>query len=220
MWRTASVTVLAALLAYAASAWLTMDFDVWTAEGARRLHVARAEVPVPTVALRGPEIDATLPALLKRDGQVTIIDFVYTRCTTVCLALGSTFQQMQSTLAALPRPESAAAPRVQLLSISFDPEHDTPAVLAAYAKGLNADPASWRFASPINADGLAKLLGRFEVVVIPDGMGGFEHNAALLVVDARGRLVRIFDYAEMEAAISYALYLSMQSAPTSQKAAS
>ncbi|MEO7255849.1 MAG: SCO family protein [Casimicrobium sp.] len=219
MWRTASLTVLAALLAYAASAWLTMDFNVWTAEGARRLHVARAKVPAPSVALRGPGIDATLPALLKRDGQVTIIDFVYTRCTTVCLALGSTFQQMQSTLAALPRLDRAAAPRVQLLSISFDPEHDTTAVLAAYAKGLNADPARWRFAAPVDSDGLTKLLASFEVVVIPDGMGGFEHNAALLVVDAHGHLVRIFDYAEMEAALAYAQYLSTQSAPASQKAA-
>lgn len=219
MWRTASITVLAALVAYAASAWLTMDFNVWTAEGARRLSVARAEVPAPSVALRGPGIDATLPALLKRERQVTIVDFVYTRCTTVCLALGSTFQQMQSTLAALPRPDSAAAPRVQLLSISFDPAHDTPAVLAAYAKGLNADPARWRFAAPIDAEGLANLLGSFEVVVIPDGMGGFEHNAALLVVDDRGRLVHIFDYAEMEAALAYAQYLSTQSVTTSQKAA-
>ncbi len=219
MWRTASVTALAALAAFVVGSWLTLDFNVWTAEGARRLHVARAEVPAPSVALRGPEIDASLPALVKHDGQVTIIDFVYTRCTTVCLALGSTFQQMQSTLAALPRPESTAAPRVQLLSISFDPGHDTPAVLAGYGKSLNADPARWRFAAPINAEGLANLLGSFDVVVIPDGMGGFEHNAALLVVDSRGRLVRIFDYAEMEAALAYAQYLSTQSVPTSQKAA-
>jgi protein SCO1/2 len=64
------------------------------------------------------------------------------------------------------------------------------------------------------------LLASFEVVVIPDGMGGFEHNAALLVVDAHGHLVRIFDYAEMETALAYAQYLSTQSAPSSQKAAS
>ncbi len=219
MWRTVSVTLLAALAAYTASAWLTMDFQVWTAEGARRLTVARAEVLAPSVPLHGPGIDATLPTLLTHDGQVTIIDFVYTRCTTVCLALGGTFQRMQSTLSAQSKKNSAASSVVKLLSVSFDPKHDDAAVLSAYAKRLGADPARWQFAAPVGADALASLLARFEVVVIPDGMGGFEHNAALLVVDARGRLVRIFDYAEMETALAFAQYLAAQSATSAQKAA-
>ena len=213
MWRTACLSLLAALLAYAAGAWLTLDFEVWTAEGARRLAVVRSPVPAPDVVVRGPDMhDTALPALLAADGGVTIIDFVYTRCQTVCLALGNSFQQLQSALQAGEREGAAGAPRIRLLSISFDPAHDDPAVLSAYAARLQADPRLWRFAAPAPAAALRGLLERFEVVVIPDGMGGYDHNAALLVVDGRGRLVRIFDYDQTQAALAFARHLAAQEA--------
>ena len=55
-----------------------------------------------------------------------------------------------------------------------------------------------------------QLLDVFQVVVVPDGRGDFEHNAALLVVDAQGRLVRIFDLAEQQMALDYARHLAAQ----------
>ncbi|WP_287880515.1 SCO family protein [Acidovorax sp.] len=206
--------MLFALLAYAAGAWLTHDFQVWTAEGARRLDVALAPVPAPATPLHGSDMAATtLPVLLTEGegGGVTIVDFVYTRCQTVCLALGSTFQQLQATIQEGQRNSPAGAKSaagVKLLSISFDPAHDNPAALAAYASRLRADPRIWRFATARDETGLRPLLERFQVVVIPDGMGGFEHNAALLVVDGRGRLVRIFDYADMDTALAWAQHLA------------
>ena len=42
------------------------------------------------------------------------------------------------------------------------------------------------------------------MVVVPDGLGGFEHNAALLVVDEQARLVRIFDDTQGDAALAFA----------------
>ena len=42
------------------------------------------------------------------------------------------------------------------------------------------------------------------MTVIPDGLGGYDHNAALLVMDAGGRLIRVFDYADMETALAFA----------------
>ena len=95
-----------------------------------------------------------------------------------------------------------------LLSLSFDSAHDTPAVLQAYARRLQADPAVWRFLRVPDPAELAQLLRRFEVVVVPDGRGDFEHNAALLVVGPEGRLVRVFDIAERELALNYARHLA------------
>jgi protein SCO1/2 len=46
------------------------------------------------------------------------------------------------------------------------------------------------------------------VVVVPTGRGDFEHNAALLVFDARGRMVRVFDLAEQQLALDYARHLA------------
>ena len=223
MGRTTALSVLFALLAYAAGAWLTHDFQVWTAEGARRLEVALAPVPAPATSLHGPDMaDTTLPLLLSEGGGVTIVDFVYTRCQTVCLALGSTFQQLQANIQEGQRNSPAGTKGakgtagVKLLSISFDPAHDQPAALTAYAGRLQADPRIWRFATARDATALRPLLERFQVVVIPDGMGGFEHNAALLVVDGRGRLVRIFDYADMDTALAWAQHLAATQAHTAK----
>ncbi|WP_406625270.1 SCO family protein [Acidovorax sp. SDU_ACID1] len=208
MGRTACLGLAVALLGYLAGAWLTLDFRVWTQEGARRLAIVQAPVAAPEMTVHGPGLEAaSLPALLRSGGGITIVDFVYTRCPTVCLALGSTFQQLQSALVAQEAEKGFAAP-IHLLSISFDPEHDSPEVLSAYAGRFHADPDLWRFAVPVRKDELRPLLDRFGVVVIPDGMGGYEHNAALLVVDGSGRLVRIFDYTEMAAALVFARHLA------------
>ena len=200
MLRTALACALIALGGYAAAAWLTHDFQVWTAEGARRLEVALDPVPAPAVpVIAAGAAPQSLSELL--GDPVTLIDFIYTRCETVCLSLGSSFQQMQAALAA-----DGAAGRVHLLPVSSDPR-DTAQALAAHAARLRADPARWRFVRPQHAGGIERLLADFQVVVVPDGRGDFEHNAAFLVVD-RGRLVRVFDLAQQELALNYARHLA------------
>ena len=52
------------------------------------------------------------------------------------------------------------------------------------------------------------LLAQLGVVVIPDALGDYEHNAALLIFDAQGRMVRIFDLAEQQLALNYARHLA------------
>ena len=211
MLRAAVLSLLLALCGYAAASWLTHGFQVWTDEGARRLEVALQPVDAPRVAVDGPGVAAPdLPALLAQGGGVTIADFIYTRCQSVCLSLGSSFQQLQAALQA----DRAAGQRanVRLLSISFDGAHDHPAALRAYAQGLQADPALWRFVRVPDAAQEQALLRRLGVVVVPDGRGDYEHNAALLVFDARGRMVRVFDVAEQQLALDYARHLA-RSAP-------
>lgn len=206
MLRTAVLSLLLALCGYAAASWLTHGFQVWTDEGARRLEVALHPVDAPRVAVDGPGVAAPdLPALLAQGGGVTIADFIYTRCQSVCLSLGSSFQQLQAAL-------QADRANVRLLSISFDGAHDHPAALRAYAQGLRADPALWRFVRVPDAAQEQALLRRLGVVVVPDGRGDYEHNAALLVFDARGRMVRVFDVAEQQLALDYARHLA-RSAP-------
>jgi protein SCO1/2 len=207
MLRTALLACLLALAGYASAAWLTHDFQVWTAEGARRLEVAQYPVPMPPVTVEGPGIAAqSLPTLLAQGGGVTLVDFVYTRCQTVCLSLGGSFQQLQTALQA----DRAAGTQsnVRLLSISLDGAYDTPTVLQAYAHKLQADLALWQWVRVPDGAQQKALLQRLGVVVVPDGRGDFEHNAALLVLDAQGRLVRIFDLAEQQLALDYARHLA------------
>lgn len=207
MRRTALACTVLVLLAYAAAHWLTHDFQVWTAEGARRLEVALYPVPAPHIAMDGPGMQQrTLRQILTDERAVTIVDFIYTRCITVCLTLGSAFQQMQAAI--VQGGQAPGAAPLRLLSISFDPAHDAPAVLGKYAASLQADPRVWRFVRAARAADAQPLLERYQVTVIPDGLGGYEHNAALLVVDTAGRLVRVFDYAELDAALAYARFLA------------
>lgn len=209
MLRTAFVSLLLALLAYTAAAGLTHDFQVWTAEGARRLEVALQPVAVPPVVAEGPGISAQpLVQILSAPSAITLVDFIYTRCQTVCLTLGSSFQQMQASL--LQDRAAGQGTGVQLLSISFDGAHDTPAALQTYAQQLQADPAVWRFVRVPDAVQMQQLLRSFQVVVVPDGRGDYEHNAALLLIDGQGRLIRIFDLAEQQLALDYARHLSRQ----------
>lgn len=205
MVRTASVSGLFAVLAYAAGTWLTLDFAVWTAEGARRWQVQQAPVAAPPVQLQTSSHGAQpLAALLGQGRHVTVLSFFYTRCPSICLALGNTLQQMQ--LALQQQPPSA----VQLLSVSFDPAHDGPPALLAYSRQMRADPALWHFATPVDAAALRTLLTPLGVVVIDDGRGGFDHNAALLVINRQGQLVRIFDDTDHEAALVFAQHLARQ----------
>ena len=204
----------AALLwaAYAGAARLTHGFQAWTAEDVRRLEVARHPVPTPAVPVQGPGVAASgLRELLANGRDVTVLEFIYTRCETLCLVGGTVFQQMQATLQEA-APGGPAA-NVRLLSISFDPQRDSNEALAAYAQRLHAEPERWRFVRVPDGAALQRLLDAFEVVVVPAGRGDFEHNAALLVVDRAGRLVRVFDFAERQLALDYALHLSEGGTP-------
>ena len=206
MLRTALASLAFGLLGWQSAAWLTQDFQVWTAEGSRRLTVIDQPVHAPAATLTGPQTtrQKLSDLLAAGPGRVSIVDFVYTRCATICSALGSEFQQLQKAI--------AADPAVRLLSISFDPAHDDAAQLQQYANRWGADPRGWRVVTVPDTDELKRLLDAFQVVVIPDGMGGYEHNAALLIVDGRGRLVRIFDYTELDVALIYARSIAQREA--------
>jgi protein SCO1/2 len=185
--------VLLVVLAVAFVYRLTDGFEAWTFE-ARRAERVRdgtlhaAAVPLVTHAGQPARLwtaDATQPAAF-------VVDFIYTRCPGVCSALGSVHQQMQRSLAA----RAAAAPAangVRLVSISLDVARDDATALAGYASRFGADPARWTIAVPASAGAADVLLRSLEVVSIRDGRGGFVHNGAIHVVDARGRLRGLFE---------------------------
>jgi protein SCO1 len=194
MWRTSLACAALASTAWLCASSLTEGFDVWTAEGARRLQVERVPVAAPHAVLVGPATN--LHDVLAQ--RVTIASFIYTRCASVCLAVGSNFQQLQQAL------DAQQAQDIRLLSISFDPAHDTADQLARYATQWHADPRHWQIVTVPDAEQLQRLLAAWQVVVIDDGRGGYEHNAALLVIDRRGRLARIFDEADAVTALAFA----------------
>jgi protein SCO1/2 len=102
----------------------------------------------------------------------------------------------------------ASAPGVRLASLSFDRAHDTPAALGDYARRFAADPQRWVVATPANDDALRRVLAETGVVVIPDGMGGYAHNAAIHVIVPPGKLVRVFGMDQQHEALAFAAGLA------------
>ena len=115
----------AAVLAFAR---LTHGFTVLTAESARRQAVANTPIEVPELigidqqGRRCPLIDPT-------DHRIMIVDFIYARCTSISSALGSTYQSMQSAIESEHLEQA-----VRLVTVSFDPKHDTATVITIMQK--------------------------------------------------------------------------------------
>lgn len=195
--RTAIAATLACAAGLAAAHAATDGFEAFTLESARRLHALRSPVPVPDLAL--DLADGGRARLSDVPGRVLLIDFVYTNCPTYCVALGSFYARLQQRLA----PEIASG-EVRLVSISFDPGRDGPGELRAYRARHSPDPAGWDLGRPVRASELRSWLDAFGVVVIPDGLSGYAHNAAVHVVGPQRKLVAILDLEDIDGIIKTA----------------
>ncbi len=174
------------LMGIGALAWGTEGFRIVTSEGARRLAIERRAPAVPDVPL--VDQDGNPFSLRDYRGRTVLVEFIYTRCPSLCGALGDDFRRLLTLARSAP-----SQSKVDFLSISFDRKYDDPEALRLYGERYGATPPRWRVAVPADGSGLAALLRTFGVVAIPDGMGGFVHNGAIYLVDARGRLARILD---------------------------
>jgi len=114
-------------------------------------------------------------------GKVAAIDFIYTRCPLpdVCPRLSANFTTLQRRF---------HGRDVMFLSVTVDPDYDTPAVLADYAKRWAADPAAWRFLTG-DIGPLAAALG--EVYWTDEGSIG--HNSTTSIVDRQGRIAAMVE---------------------------
>lgn len=187
--RTAAASVIILLLGIWATWAITVGFEAVTAEQARRLDISRKQPEVPEVRLIDQSGRAFRFGEWVREGnKFLIVDFIYTNCQSFCRSLGTEFQQLQRGIV-----ERGLQDSIHLLSVSFDPSHDSPAVLKQYAEHMQARPDIWTFTTVGDPKELDALLRTFGVIVIPDRLGGFQHNAALIRVAPSGRLVRVTD---------------------------
>jgi protein SCO1/2 len=198
MTRTLIAMLAIAAVGVLAFGCLTHGFTVLTSETARRQAVAAEPIAVPE--LWGIDQTGKRRALLdKVDHRAVIVDFIFTRCTSVCSALGNSYQQLQADIQ-----EEHLEKAVRLVTVSFDPEHDTPAIIADYGRRFRTNPETWTILTPIDSEALRRALEAFGVVRVPAPDGQFIHNAAFNVIDRRGRLARIVDIAEPRKALAAA----------------
>jgi protein SCO1/2 len=121
-------------------------------------------------------------------GQALAITFFYTRCPLpdYCPRLSKNFQAAAQKLTAL----TNAPVNWHLLSVSFDPAFDSPAMLKAYGESYAYDPAHWSFLTG-PADKIGELARASGVNYQADD-GTINHNFRTLIIDANGRLQMVF----------------------------
>ncbi len=123
-------------------------------------------------------------------GQALAVSFIFTRCPfpLFCPRMSERFAEVQAAFAA----ETTQATNWHLLSITFDPEFDTPAVLKAYGQRWKADPRHWNLATGgfDQIEPFATSVGLYfgRGVSIADQ----NHNLRTLVIGPDGRLVQVF----------------------------
>jgi protein SCO1/2 len=120
-------------------------------------------------------------------GKVVVLTFIYTRCPLpdFCPLMDRKFATLAEKVSVLPE----RAKDVRLLSVSFDPEHDTPDVLRKHARVQGAKPPLWTFAVAAHPE-LAKVAGPLGLTYGPMP-NEIVHNLCTAVIDRQGRLARL-----------------------------
>ena len=177
-----------------------------------KLGTAKPDVPAPAGPAQ-PGVKYLMPgdavpnqALVDQDGRARdfnsirgdrplAITFIYTKCPipTFCPAMDRQFAEAQSLLK-----DKGLDGHAGLLSVSFDPKHDTPAVLKAHARKLSADAKVWTFATG-DRDEIDRFASSLLLTLVrgeapnPDEIG---HTLRTTVVDKTGKITKSYSGAD------------------------
>ena len=143
--------------------------------------------PVPDAKLVDERGKAVSLASMK--GNVTVYDFIFTTCQGTCPI-------MANNMRAVTKKVDDDAP-VRFVSISVDPEHDTPKVLADYAKRVRNDPR-WTFLTGTRADIVKLSVQGFKLAAGDPAPGGepLLHSSKFAVADKEGVIRGYYDGAD------------------------
>lgn len=143
-----------------------------------------------------PQVGETVPSfsLIDQDGHKfdlgkhypALVTFVYTRCPLpdYCPRMNGNFQQVAAKL------QNTANQDIHLVTVSFDPDHDTPAVLKKFREqwaNTSQLRRDWTFAVPDKQD-LPKLLKYFYVNAYPD-QGILAHSLSTTLISQDGKIL-------------------------------
>jgi protein SCO1/2 len=142
--------------------------------------------PVPDVLMTGS--DGQEFRLSELRGKIVALTFVYTRCPlpNFCPLMDRNFLELQGRVTQ----NRGRLDRVRLVSLSIDPAHDQPAVLAAHAKRVGAKAPVWRYAVATPEE-LYRIAGPSGLTYFPV-KGEFSHSLSTLVIGGDGRLARLW----------------------------
>jgi protein SCO1/2 len=137
--------------------------------------------------------EQSLRALL--DGKITVMAFIYTRCGDICPKATMLLHELHGIASEDPTLRS----NLRLITISFDPEHDTPEVMALHADGLrhDGDSAVWRFLTTPGEAELRPILDAYDQPIgrktdPNDPLGPLAHQLRVFLIDGKGEVRNIY----------------------------
>ena len=157
-------------------------------------------LPVVKVAPDGALLDSNAKSLSLRElirGRVTVLSFIYTRCAAPNACPYATGVLSQLHRASLD--DEMLARSLRLVSLSFDPEYDTPERLADYAEVMRDEKlgCQWRFATAKSQADLESVLNAYGQAVDKrqnpaDPQGPLYHILRVFLIDREGRIRNIY----------------------------
>jgi protein SCO1 len=135
--------------------------------------------PAPPFALTSQ--DGKPVALADLRGKVVAVTFIYTECPDICPMLTQKMVDVQEALGA------DFGKKVAFVSISLDPEHDTPEVLKDYAQFWGAKPEGWTFLTG-SPEAVRDVTRRYGVFFAKKEDGSVDHSQLTTLVDAEGQM--------------------------------
>lgn len=147
------------------------------------------------------------------DDKTIVLSFIYTTCSDVngCPLATYVLSQVQKRLAA----DEWARSNVRLVSVSFDPTNDTPAVMADYGRHFRHGDVDWRFLTAGSEDRLEPILRDYDQAVIrdrgPDGkaLTTISHILRVYLIDADKRIRNIYSPSYLHPDLLYADILTV-----------
>lgn len=135
--------------------------------------------------------------------QVVLLSFIYTTCSDVngCPLATHVFNRVAGKLAG----SKDLAGRVRLISLSFDPDHDTPAVMRAYGAPYARGGLDWRFLTTSGREELEPILDGYGQWVIRDvdaggnPIGTISHLLRVYLIDSARRIRNIYSVSYLHA---------------------
>jgi protein SCO1/2 len=131
--------------------------------------------------------DGARHPLVELRGHPVLAGMFFASCPSVCPTLIAELRRAQAAL-----PEAVRA-ETRVLLVSFDPEHDTPAVLRDVLARHDLDARTWRVATAESEDGARTLAAALGVRYRASAAGGFDHTTRIVLLDQGGRLRAAID---------------------------
>jgi protein SCO1 len=142
-------------------------------------RVERREVRIPVRDFSLTDQNSRPFQFQQLKGRVTLVGFGYTTCPDICPLITAAMREVQSELG--PTEKSL----VYLLTITTDPEVDSPRVLSSYAKRYAVDHSNWAFLTG-GSEALVPVWKNFGVKVVRKSRGLIDHTPLTAVIDQQG----------------------------------